>query len=69
MTPAMRKQGTVTLTRDQLASILHDMGWEDEDVSVLWRLARREMREPGCLARERRSYWARVMKQFDLGGQ
>ncbi len=61
MAPATPKAKMVTLARDQIASILHDVGWEDEDVTVFWRLARRETRAPGCLAREHRAYLARVM--------
>ena len=55
MAPATPKANLVTLTRDQIASILHDMGWEDEDVTVFWRLAPRETRDPRCLDRERRA--------------
>jgi hypothetical protein len=62
MTPATPKANLVTLTRDQVASILHDMGWEDEDVTVFWRAALREHRDPCCIARASRAEMRRVMK-------
>jgi hypothetical protein len=37
----------VTLTRDQIERIIHDMGWESEDVDSFWDLACREARNPG----------------------
>jgi hypothetical protein len=61
MTPASPKAQMVTLSRDQIASVLHDMGWEDEDVIVFWRLARCEIRYPGCLESARRAYWSSVI--------
>lgn len=61
MTPATPKAKMVTLTRDQIASILIDhMGWEHEDVTVFWRAAQRECHQPGCIARDVRKYWHRV---------
>lgn len=51
------RRATVALTCQQVASILMDMGWEDEDAATFWRLARRETRHPGCLHAERRKYW------------
>ena len=53
---------TVTLTRAQIASIHHDMGWEPEDTTTFWRYARREDAEPGCLARKRAAYIRRVLQ-------
>lgn len=42
---------TCTLTRRQVATILIDyMGWEPDDVSAFWRLAKREAQSPRCLA-------------------
>jgi len=55
------RRETVALSRAQVESILHDMGLEDEDVVSFWRLARRETRDPGCLDRERRVYFQRML--------
>jgi hypothetical protein len=57
------RRATVALSRAQVASILHDMGWEEEDVAVFWRYARREQRDPGCLARARQDYWRRIISR------
>lgn len=65
MTPTSRKPTVITLTRKQVASILYDMGWDDEDTAVFWRSARRETRDPGCHERARQAYWARVMASED----
>lgn len=56
------RRSAVALSRAQVESILHDMGWEPEDANVFWRMARRESRDPGCLARARRKYWHRFLK-------
>ena len=38
---------TATLTRRQVEAILHNMGWEPEDVTVFWRLARKAQPKAG----------------------
>lgn len=63
------RRETVALTRSQVEAILLDMGWEHEDVTTFWRLARRETREPGCLDAERRKYWRQFISPIDTGGQ
>jgi hypothetical protein len=72
MTPQGKRaarRATVALTRRQVEAILLDMGWEREDVTAFWRLARRETREPGCLDAERRKYWQQFMPPIDTRGQ
>lgn len=71
MTPSSRQQArraTVALTRPQIEIILIDyMGWEDEDVTAFWRLARRETRSPGTLSRELRKDIHIARRQFEGG--
>lgn len=71
MTPRGKRaarRATVALTRAQVEAIFLDMGWEPEDVTAFWHLARRETREPGCLDAERRKYVQFVLP-IDTGGQ
>lgn len=49
------RRETVALTRADIENILvHAMGWEHEDVTTFWRLARAEMRAPGTIRRKNR---------------
>lgn len=52
MTPSSCQQArraTVALTRRDVAHILvREMGWEPEDVTAFWRLARRMQDAPSC---------------------
>lgn len=62
MTPSRPGKATlVTLARDQVASILIDLGLEDVDIRTFWRAALREQRDPGCTRRETQQYWDRVL--------
>jgi hypothetical protein len=68
MTPRGKRAArrvTVALTRHQVEAIILDMGWDAEDVTAFWRLARRETREPGCLDAERRKYGQQFMPPVD----
>lgn len=72
MTPSGHQQArraTVALTRHQVESICHDMGWGPEDAEAFWKFARHEARDPGCLDRERRAYWERIVQQAEGGQQ
>jgi hypothetical protein len=72
MTPRGKRaarRATVALTRAQVEAIFLDMGWEHEDVATFWRLARREMRETGCLDAERRKYCQQFILPIDTAGQ
>jgi hypothetical protein len=61
MTSTRRKATAVTLTRDQLAAIILDhMGWQEEDLDVFWKAARRETRNPGIHAAEHAAYCAKA---------
>jgi hypothetical protein len=66
MTPSSRKgarRATVALTRHQVEMILvHHMGWEHEDVTTFWRVALRESREPGYIARRSNKLWAKFLR-------
>jgi hypothetical protein len=57
----LRRCEAVKLTRKQVEQITYDMGWESEDADAFWELARRETKDPGCLERENRAYWQRVL--------
>jgi hypothetical protein len=49
---------TLTLSRQAIVSILvHTMGWEIDDAEIFWKLACREVQNPGCLKRERQEEW------------
>ncbi len=46
------RRETVVLTREAVENILVPwMGWEPEDADIFWRVARRETRCPGIVAK------------------
>lgn len=53
--PSSRR--AITLTRRQIESIIHNMGWEPEDAQTFLKMAKREMRDPGILDREEAAYF------------
>lgn len=72
MTPSSHqkaRRATVALTRRDVENILvHNMGWEHEDVTAFWRLARRETREPGFLERDLRRQFAQAFGKLMADG-
>lgn len=64
MTPASRNVRAVTLSFAQVELILTNMGLEDIDVHAFWRQALRELRNPGCLARERDAAFERFERSL-----
>jgi hypothetical protein len=58
----MTKTTSVTLTRQQVADIIIDMGWEPGDASAFWTLARRKHADPGYLARVRDAYVQGILR-------
>ncbi len=56
---------TVTLTRNQVAAIIYDMGWEDTDLRSFWRLAKKEQADPGHIRRKNDACWERIMRSVE----